>query len=139
MEAGVKDDGFEGGRREHLQAEAHNAGLRHGMQRREVAVALDFLDDVHRDLGRIDETHAAVDDAVADGVDFGGRVDDLGLAGGQILDDFIESGLVIGQRAVRLHGKAAVVRILDASVQPDAFGAAFGEDKLVFHAVEPVF
>ena len=94
---------------------------------------MDSLDDLGGDQAALLELLAAVNHAVADGVDLGNALDDLALAGGHLLDDLGESLGVGGEDGGR-GGLVAVGLMGDhAALHADALAQTFAQDLLALH------
>ena len=103
------------------------------VQRSQRAQVVDRLDDLGGDQAALLELLAAVDHAVADGVDLGNALNDLALAGGHLLDDLGESLGVGGEDGGR-GGLVAVGLMGDhAALHADALAQTFAQDLLALH------
>ena len=132
MESGV-EHGHHGDVAEHLAGglDAQDAcGVVQGSQRAQV---VDGLDDLGGDEAALLELLAAVDDAVADGVDLGNAVNDLACAGGHLLHDLGEC-LGVGGEDCRGGSLGAVGLVSDhAALHANALAQALAQHLLAVH------
>jgi len=93
------------------------------VQRREVDAVLDLVDHRVVDDHRAGQLLAAVDDAVADGVDVGERLDTRhpGLRRHQPAQHVVEGGAVVAQRRGPPHRRLALGAQGDQRLAADAF------------------
>ena len=99
------------------------------MQRSQRAQLADGVDDFVGDQAAGLELLAAMDDAVANGVDLLDIVDALALAGGHLLDDLSKS-LSVGGEDRRSGGLVAVGLVGDhAALHANALAQAFAKNR----------
>ena len=102
------------------------------------AQVMDGLDDLRGDQATFLELLAAVDHAVADGVDLGNAVNDLALAGGHLLHDLGECLGVGGEDGGR-GGLVAVALVGDhAAFHADTLAQTFAKNLFTVHVDELV-
>ena len=111
MERGVEHRDLRDAGTEELARRVDALEVGRVVQRREVDAVLDLVDHRVVDEHRAGQLLAAVDDAMADGVDVGERLDarHRGLGRDQPAQDVIEGGAVVAQRR-RLGAPSACLR-----------------------------
>ena len=106
------------------------------VQRRQGRQVLDGFDHIGRDQAAFLELFAAVDDAMADGINLAHRVDHLAVAGGHLLDDFAEGFGMGGEDCGRGCLLAVGLMGNHAAFHADAFAQAFAQYLLTVHIDE---